>query len=572
MKHYWHISAFFPFFLMSCASVSPQASETQAAAAPPAPAEPAAADLDPSTLYEVLLGEIAAQRGHMDVAADALGSAARRTRDSKLAERAALAALHARRYGDARAAARLWVEVQPDEAGAREALATALLELQRFGEARRVLAEMLEIEARRRNLEQAYLRTAAVLGRASARERTLDVMRQLVQRHPEVPGAYFALAHLAVRAGELDAAAAAVDRALALRPAWEDAVLFKARILVSQQQAPAAQRYFEEFLDAHPDATDVRLQYARHLVDQQQWDQAREQFKRVADRKPDDADSLFAVALIALQTNRLDEAERYFKRVLALHPEHDQARVYLGQTFEQGKRYAEAARWYGQVTSGEHYLEARSRLAVVTAKQGDVAGARALLRATRAESDAERVHVVLAEEQVLRDAKQYREALEMLNAALERMPDNNELLYARALLAERLDMLALVERDLRAILAREPKNANALNALGYTLADRTDRYEEAEGLLMQALEQKPDDPFILDSVGWLYYRQGKNAEAIRYLKRALSIRSDAEIAAHLGEVLWVTGDRHEAESVWTRALQDTPDSEVLRDVIRKFKP
>ena len=195
-----------------------------------------------------------------------------------------------------------------------------------------------------------------------------------------------------------------------------------------------------------------------------------------------------------------------------------------------------------------------------------------MLHEVPTESDQQRVQLVLAEEQMLRDAKRYKDALGVLNTAIDRMPDDKDLLYARALVAERLDMLPLLESDLRAVLARDPKNANALNALGYTLADRTDRLVEARALLTQALEQKPDDPFVLDSVGWLHYREGNNAEAIRYLKRALNIRSDAEIAAHLGEVLWVTGDRTEAESVWTRALRDTPDNEALRAVIKKFKP
>jgi Tfp pilus assembly protein PilF len=178
----------------------------------------------------------------------------------------------------------------------------------------------------------------------------------------------------------------------------------------------------------------------------------------------------------------------------------------------------------------------------------------------------------LAEEQLLRDARRYREALEVLNGALTKMPNNNDLLYARAMVAERLDMLTLLETDLRTVLKSDPKNANALNALGYTLADRTTRYDEAQVLLKQALELKPDDAFILDSMGWLLYRQGNRAEAVKYLKRALAIRADAEIAAHLGEVLWVSGERGEAETVWTRALRDTPESEVLRDVIKKFKP
>lgn len=529
-------------------------------------------DLDEQTLYDVLVGELAAQRGQMDVAAEALSRAAVRTRDARIAERAALAALYAKQYENSRRSAALWVELAPASTDARETLAAALIELNRVPEARRELEQVLSTERTRNNLDQAFLRIAALLGRAGPRESAVALMRELVNQYPDVAAGHFALAHLAVRSGDLEGAEAAVDRALARKPDWQDAALFKARILVSQKNTAAAQRYFEEFLKAHPRATNVRLHYARHLIDQKQWEQAREQFKRVVTDSPDDADSIYAVGLLALQTNRLDEAESYLKRVLALRPDNDQARVYLGQALEQGKRYADAARVYGGIKSGEYYFEGQLRLAVATAKQGSLAKARSLLRALATENDQQHVQRVLAEEQVLRDAKDYREAYTVLSQALERLPGEKDLLYARALAAERLNMLEAVETDLRAILIRDPKNVNALNALGYTLADRTNRYSEAQTLLTQALEQKPDDAFVLDSMGWLHYRQGNSAEALKYLRRALTLRGDAEIAAHLGEVLWVTGDHREAESVWTRALRDTPDSEALRDVIKKFKP
>lgn len=529
-------------------------------------------DLDEQTLFDVLVGEMAAQRGQMDIAAEALGRAALRTRDPRVVERAALAALYSKQYENTRRLAALWVELQPANSDAHETLASALIELNRMPEARRELEQVLGTERTRNNLDQAFLRIAALLGRAGPRDSAVALMRDLVNRHPDVAAGHFALAHLAVRAGDLEGAEAAVDRALARKPDWQDAALFKARILVSQKNPAAAQRYFEEFLKAHPRATNLRLHYARHLIDQKQWEEAREQFKRVVTETPDDADAIYAVGLLALQTNRLEEAESYLKRVLAIRPDNDQARIYLGQALEQGKRYSDAARVYDEVKSSEYYFEGQLRLAVAIAKQGGLAKARTLLRGLPTENDQQHVQRVLAEEQVLRDAKEYREAYTVLSQALERLPGDKDLLYARALAAERLNMMEVVENDLRAILSRDPTNVNALNALGYTLADRTNRYTEAQTYLFKALEQKPDDAFVLDSVGWLHYRQGNNAEALKFLRRALTVRGDAEIAAHLGEVLWVSGDRNEAESVWTRALRDTPDSEALRDVIKKFKP
>jgi tetratricopeptide (TPR) repeat protein len=272
-----------------------------------------------------------------------------------------------------------------------------------------------------------------------------------------------------------------------------------------------------------------------------------------------------------LQTQELDDAEKYLKRTLALRPQHDQARYYLGQVAEQRKDYAEAIRWYSEIGPGENYFEAQTRIGMMKARQGDIPGALAHLRSLSPTTDQQRVQLILSEEQILREARKYEEALAVLNQGLKQLPGDKDLLYARALIAEKLNLIQVVESDLRSVLKKDPKNAHALNALGYTLADRTNRLQEANALLSEALALRPDDAFILDSMGWLQYRMGNNAEAVRYLKRALEVRNDAEIAAHLGEVLWVMGNRREAESVWSRALREAPDNEAVLDAIKKFK-
>jgi len=329
-------------------------------------------------------------------------------------------------------------------------------------------------------------------------------------------------------------------------------------------------KYYEQYLDRYPHASSMRLGYARYLVDLKQWDKAREQFKRVVADSPRDAEATFTVALIALQSNELDEAEHYLKRTLELQPENDQARLYLGQVAEQRKQYEDAIQWYSSVESAEMHFEAQARLGVALARQGNLEQARTHLHSLQPKTEAQKVQLTLAEEQMLRDANQYPAAFDVLSRALGEYPDNADLLYARALVAEKLNRVDTAENDLRRILKKDPKNANALNALGYTLADRTTRYTEALALIEQALALKPDDPFILDSLGWTYYRLGNNAEAVRHLRAAYEKRADAEIAAHLGEVLWVTGDRKGAESVWKNALQQTPDNEALLGVISKF--
>jgi len=557
--------------LQACAAVTPRALPEQQASAPTQKQALPAVALDPQLLYDILLGEIAGQRGRMEVAVERLKRAALVSRDPRLAQRATQVALYAKRPDEAIDSARLWVELQPDNLEAREALSVALLEHGQLAEAQAQMEKILVLTGGG-NQGQAYLRLAALLGKQTLRVAALDVMRALTAQHPTLPEAQFALAHMAVRASDLDTALTSIDEALRFSPDWEEAALFKVRILTSQKETGQAEAYYEKFLADHPQAKTFRLNYARHLVDSKQWQRALVQFRRVVKDSPKDADAVYAVGLLAMQSEAYDEAEKYLTRNLELQPENDQARLYLGTLAERRKRYDEALRWYNEIEGGGFFFEAQLRIGMLAAKQGDVAAARAHFAALETESEGQEIQLILAEDQLLRDAKQNAEAFEVLTKGLRRFPDNHDLLYARALTAERLDKIDVHEADLRKIIKADPKNANALNALGYTLADRTTRYKEAFDLIEQALALKPDDPYIMDSMGWVHYRLGNLAEAKKYLKAALDKRNDAEISAHLGEVLWMMGDRTGAESVWKHALQDTPDNESLLGVIKKFKP
>lgn len=558
--------------LAGCQAMGPRPVQTitPAEVAPPARDLPAA-ELTPDVLFQLLVGEIAGHRGDFGVSVGALGRAAQKTRDPRLAERAALAALYSRQPKEALANASLWAELRPASIEAHEALAAALMESgqndQAVGEFERML-----VLAGPGGLPQAYLRISATLGRQADRSAALATMQRLVALRPDQAVAHYALAHLAVRVGDLDSAMTAIDRALALNPSWEDAALFKARVLVSRKDMNQVLRYYEDYLDDYPRANGMRLGYARLLVDLKQWNRAREQFKRVVAASPQDADAAFTVALLAMQVDDLGEAEKYLLRTIELQPDNDQARLYLGQLAEQRKRYDDAIQWYGEIESDEYRFEAQTRLGVVLANQGRLEQARAHLQALVPGSEAQRVQVALAEEQILRDARRFKEGFDVLTAALGELPNNTDLLYARALVAEKLDRVDVAEKDLRRILKRDPKNANALNALGYTLADRTTRYKEALGFIEQALALKPDDPFILDSMGWVMFRLGQPKVALMHLEDAYRQRPDPEIAAHMGEVLWSLGRRDEARKLWAEARLRHPDNEVLGAVIEKFQP
>jgi tetratricopeptide (TPR) repeat protein len=288
---------------------------------------------------------------------------------------------------------------------------------------------------------------------------------------------------------------------------------------------------------------------------------------------PDNADIAITVALLSLQMNDLDAAEAQLKRTLELnYKDPDSVRFHLGQVAEQRKRFDEAAKWYLSVEDGEQYVLANARYAFMLAKQGRLAEARKHLQDLQAEDQAQKVQILQTEAQLLRENRAYTEAYELLKKALDAQPDHPELLYDVALAAEKLNRIDVAETSLRKLITLKPDNAQAYNALGYTLADRTDRLAEARNYIEKALKLAPEDPFILDSMGWVEYRLGNHAQGLQYLQRAFDQRPDPEIAAHLGEVLWAKGRKGDAEKIWKDSLRENPDSEELQKVIKKFLP
>ena len=289
------------------------------------------------------------------------------------------------------------------------------------------------------------------------------------------------------------------------------------------------------------------------------------------DGNPNNGDIAVTVALLSVQMNDLDAAEVQLKRVLEMdYKDPDAVRFHLGQVNEDRKRFDEAAKWYLSVDDGEQFVLAHARYAFMLAKQGKLAEARTHLQNLVPQNDAQRVQILQSEAQLMREAKDYKESFEILRKALDVQPDQPELLYDVALAAEKIDRIDIVETNLRRLIVLKPDHAQAYNALGYTLADRTDRLTEARDYIEKALKLSPEDPFILDSMGWVEYRLGHVAQGLQYLERAFQQRPDPEIAAHLGEVMWTKGDQPGAEKVWRDALRDNPENDELQKVIKKY--
>jgi tetratricopeptide (TPR) repeat protein len=348
-------------------------------------------------------------------------------------------------------------------------------------------------------------------------------------------------------------------------------VILQAQAL--QKRAPGeAAKVLGDFVDAHPASSEARLNYARALVLDKRFPEARKQFEAVLAANPGNTDVVYAVGLLALQLKDYPVAEENMKRLLGMnYRDPNGVRYLLGQIAEEQKQWPRAIEWYGQIDEGEHALGARMRTASVMAKQGKVDDARAYLRRAATENPDQEAQITVAEAQLLRDANRVGDAYDVLGQALKKEPDQPDLLYDHALTAEKLQRYDVLENNLRKLMEVKPDHAHAYNALGYSFVERNTRLPEAKKLIQRALELAPEDAFIVDSMGWLLYREGNLKGAADELRRAYNSRPDAEIGAHLGEVLWVMGERDEARRVWQDSLKASPDNESLIKTIQRFR-
>jgi len=527
-------------------------------------------ELTEELLYKLILAEVAVQRGQPHVAVPAYLELARDTLDPRIAQRATEVAWNARFQSAALEAATIWLQADPKSTRARQIIAALLVNQADLAEAQPHLEKWLAAD--RDNIGASFLQLNALLARHRDKPAVLQLMRGLAAKYPDVPEARLAVAQAAWNANEQQLSLDEARAALELRPDWEIAALFVAQVLQRRSDEEAIQ-YLGGYLETYPKARDVRLNYARLLVNAKRYPEARKQFEVLVTDYPQNAEVTMAVALLALQANDYDAAETQLKRVLQLdYKDPDAARLYLGQVNEERKRYDEALKWYSSVNRGGHYIDAQARYAGVLAKQGKLAEGRMHLQQVNAQSNVERVQLTQAEAQLLREANAYKEAFDVLGQALEKMPNAPDLLYDHAMAAEKVDRLDIVETNLRKLIKIRPDHAHAYNALGYTFADRNQRVEEAHDLIQTALKLAPDDPFILDSMGWVLYRMGRDEEGLEYLQRAYKQRPDAEIAAHLGEVLWALGRREEARRIWGGALKEHPKNEALQKTVKRFLP
>lgn len=520
-------------------------------------------------MYQVLAAELAGKRDQLNVALEHYRKLAMASDDPQITERAAMLALLMKDNAAALELTRRWRAMAPASDTARQALALALLRNGQVDEAAPDL-EAVRQAASKKDQQQGFATVASLLSQVDDKQAALRVMRQFGDRYPRAVFAQYYQAMLAAAAGDRKLALASLDRALAQNPKLIPAQLLRTRLLVEQGDRTAALAALAKAVALLPRDRNLRMNYARLLVDAGQLDQARREFAILLNQNPKDTDSIYALGVLATETRQFDLAENYFLELIKRNVRLADAYFELGRIEEQRGDYAKANAWYGKVSGEERYLTAQLRKGVMLAKAGETAAFVQHFETLRRDQPQNSITLYLAEAEALREANRYQEAFDTLERGVALYPNDKELLYARALAAEKLDRLDVLERDLRAILAADPKNAQALNALGYTLADRTTRYPEALGYIEQALALLPDDAAVLDSMGWVQYRLGDHVKALEYLRRAYQANPDAEIAAHLVEVLWVSDQHEEAKKTWRNALRKNPENPQLRKLGEKL--
>lgn len=542
--------------------------------------------LDSELFYELLVGELSAQSGDTGAAYALMLDAARKANSPRLYERAVELALLSRSGTSALDAAQAWSRAFPASREANRYVLQILIGLNR-------IADTLEPLKRELAGLPAAERSAAIgllpryYARATERKLVATVVEQVLKpdfaNRTTGPTAWSAIGILRLQAADTSGALEAARRGAALDPQSEVPMMLALALMESK--IPQAEVLVRKYVASKP-RPDVRMAYARHLLSTQRYAEAYAQMQLLTTEKPDYREAWLVRGSLEYQDKNMVLAEASLKSFVALNPPAPaadtlqpaamdrglvQAYLLLAQIAEQDKRLDEAQSYLARITGPQDALRVQSHRATILVRQGKLEEARAVIRNTPESQPGDARAKISAEVQLLRDNKQFPAAYQLLAQAMVRYPEDADLVYDQAMVAEKIGKPDEMEKLLRSVIATKPDYHHAYNALGYSLADRNVRLPEARQLVAKALEFAPNDPFIVDSLAWVEFRSGNSAEAVRLLQGAFQVRPDAEIAAHLGEVLWSMGQRDQANAIWTKGLELNPDNETLQDTIKRLR-
>jgi len=592
----WTLGGLFAALAWACVPAPAQSPLPGLAASAPAKAEPENSSLDAPLFYQLLIGEIELSSGHPGSAYEVVLDAAKRTRDESLFQRACDIALQARAGEQALDAAKAWRQAAPESIDARRYQLQILIALNRAEEAGEPLKSWLAMTPPDQRPAM-IAATPRLLQRLPDRKQAAALLEQWLAPYRDVLPTRTAT-RVALGRIWLAASEPAKTLQLAQQAAADDAGASAPVLLAIELMPikPEAEAIVTQYLAQPQVDTAVRLSYVTTLTRSQRYGEAAQQLERLTQVEPELAAPWLTLGALRLDMKQPREAETALKRYVELVQKQPsapadaadseasdgnaegsadrrltQAWLLLAQIAEQRGDLKAAEAWLAKIDDPKSALEVQSRRASLLARQGQMAQARELIRRMPERNDEEARAKVLAEVQLLREFKRWREAIDVMAAANKRFPDDADLLYEQAMLEDKLDRHAEMERLLQRVIALKPDNPHAHNALGYSLADRSVRLPEARSLIQKAMELAPGDPFIVDSMGWVEFRMGNREEALRWLRQAYSARPDTEIAAHLGEVLWAMGKRDEARRVWQDARGRDAGNEVLKETLARLK-
>lgn len=522
-------------------------------------------------VYEILVGELSGQFGDVDQALEHYVIAAKLTDDPAVAERATRIAMFAKDWDAGIKAASRWSELVGDNLEISQIL--GVLELRNANIDGAVPHFEKIMQAADDSPAKGFSIIGAVLSREEDSASALELLGRLVSKHYENAYGHLTLANLAFQVKDFQRTIDESEIALGFKSELVEARAMRAQALMSLGENEQALTEMQRVVKESPDNREMRMVYARMLITNEKYAEATEEFKKLLAENPNDGELIYRLGLLQLQQQQYDDAKLNFQRLVDRNQRSDEGHYYLGRVAEEQDEKQTAIDQYESVDQGQYYIDAKARIASLYADLYGVVRAQSYLKDLRSKlsTPESTIEVYLIEGQLLHDEKLYVAAMDLYSEGLQEFPGHSDLLYARALMAEEIDRIDLLEIDLKAILSENPDNASALNALGYTLADHNDRVNEALGYIQRALEIRPDDPAVIDSMGWVQFRLGNYAEAETYLRKAYDLLEDAEIAGHLAELLWAQGSRDEALELMQDGLKRYPEDEYLLELQQKFK-
>jgi tetratricopeptide (TPR) repeat protein len=523
-------------------------------------------DLDAETLEQLLIMNFASFQNDWSTAITSGTLAATKSQDFRVARMATMLALRNTNYDEASEAAKIWLTLKPQSINAQNMNILSLVGSQQTEAAKTAIA----LQIAEQDIESYIKQLAGLLVRQKNPESGFDIADYMVQKYPQSAQVLLSAAYVAQVFKKYEAAEVWSDEALSLKPGWDLAAQLIANLLNEQNKLDQRAVFINQFVKKYPHSVAMRINHAAELGRAKRYVDAYQLMLEVLSDAPNNVNALQYAAALAEQLDNNKKSKQHLSKALRVEPKNDDARWSLARMAVRDKKYVTAERLFDQIEDESLYVRAQIQVANIRNQTQGLERAVNTLRALRPRTEDDFLQVAITRHYLLMSARQYDEAFGYINETLVYLPDNLELLYARALVAAELQKIGVAEADLRRIIAQQPKHANALNALGYTLADQTNRYAEAKELILKALVLRPSDAHILDSMGWVSYKLKDFATAIEFLKKAYAASPEAEVAAHLGEVLWESGEQDKARAVLLRSYAEDSDNPILKEVIERY--